>query len=275
MDDDGVLALAQLRRTLPDLFHERTRGVVRLHVHALLLEALGHLHRGAKRRNNHHVLWPQVIHGMQGIAQRVLQEAHATALQVRIDFRVVDHLAQQKHVPPRVFVNRLVADLNRVLHAKAKPKVTRQLNDHGPEVEDRRRKILLPCVLRFAFGLHPRDDGAPVKFGNVKTAHGSKIPSPTKPSSRVHRSFHQPRILKLRPNGNGLELHVQGRGNLQGGFGLLLHASLLGVASLGQPLGAVKCPAQGVVPQIARVTRHVTHVTHNLHIAGRLESQLV
>ena len=91
--------------------------------------------------------------------------------QVRIHLWIVDHLAEQKNALAGVFLQGTVGDFDGVLYPETKPKMPRHHEPNGPEVKHRRREVALAGVADLAFLLDPGDDGAAVKFGDVKTAH--------------------------------------------------------------------------------------------------------
>ena len=137
MDDHSERFASKLSRALPDLLHKRTGGVVLLDVHLHVLEAALKFKGGPKRRHNDHIVLPQGVEGHELPTQRVVQKGNPPALQVGIDLRVVNHLTQQKDALAWIFIDRLVADFNGVLHPKTKSKVPRKPHLHLSKVQIR------------------------------------------------------------------------------------------------------------------------------------------
>ena len=261
MDDHRVVFAPKLRRPFPHLLHKGTGRVVLLHVHPEVGELRLQFGGGPKGRHDHHIFRRQGLQRHQRLAQGVLQELDAAALQIGIHLRVVDHLAQQVNPLAGVLCDGLVADLDRVLHPEAEPKVARQLDPHRPEVQHAWREVLFAGIQRFATCFDPRNDGAPVKVRDVETAHGSKIPLPIA-TIQKGTTFNPTTTLNNFPGWTG-GLTAR-HGTPKGGSALLL---LRLVASSCQALGAVKRTPQRRVPKPLASPGHTPHVSHHVHLA--------
>ena len=192
VNDHGEVFAAKLGRALPDLLDKRTRRVVLLHVHPEIAHALLEFDRGPKGRHDDHIVGRQRVQRHELLAEGIVQELHAAALEVGVDFGVVNHLTEQENPLARVLIHGLVADLDGVFHPKTEPKMTRQTDAHCTKVQLGRREVLFPGIQGFAFGLHPGNDGAAVKIGDVEAAHvAQKYLTPSQPFQEGKRSFHQ------------------------------------------------------------------------------------
>jgi hypothetical protein len=87
----------------------------------------------------------------------------------------MDHLAKQKNFLIRIFFQRLVTDLDRILNAVAKSEMTGDIKSYRTEVKEGRRKILLSKILRSSQFFDLSGNGGSVIRGDVKLFNGSGI----------------------------------------------------------------------------------------------------
>jgi len=175
MDDHGVVLVAQLGGPFPDLLDKRTGRVVPLDVDANRLQLGLELERRAEGRHDDHIVRRQGLERGDDAALGVHQEADALGLEVRIDLRVVDHLAEEPQPFAGVFRHGLVGDLDGVFHPEAESEMAGKNETHCSEIQHRRRQIPLPRVRHLAQGLDLPDDGRTVGFRDVERAHEAKV----------------------------------------------------------------------------------------------------
>jgi hypothetical protein len=87
----------------------------------------------------------------------------------------MDHLTEKEHSAMPVFLQGLVADINCVLDAIAKPEMTREIELHRTKIEHRRREVLLPYVLLPTNLFHPAGKGGPIIGGYVEFLDGCTV----------------------------------------------------------------------------------------------------
>ncbi len=172
VDHDRVVVVPDLGALAPHLFDERAGGVVGLRVHPNLFEFLLHLQRGAEGGNDDHVVGRELVERDELLPLRGAQELDPPVPQVLVHVRVVDHLREEEDPFVGVLLQRLVRDLDRLLHAEAEAEVPRDFKAHRPEVDHRGGQVLLARVGGLPRVRDRRDDGAFVECGNVELAHG-------------------------------------------------------------------------------------------------------
>ena len=102
-------------------------------------------------------------------------------LEVGVDLRIVDHLAQQPQAFAGVLRHRFVGDLDGILHAKAESEMAGKNEADGPEVQDAGPEVPFPGIPQFPESLDLADDGRPVRFRDVESPHGTKVREPLPP----------------------------------------------------------------------------------------------
>ena len=175
VNDHGVVLVAQLGGPFPDLLDKRTGRVVALDVDTDGLQLGLELKRRTKGRHDDHIIRRQRLKRGDDAPFGVHQESDALGLEIRIDLRVVDHLAQEPQPLAGVFRYSLVGDLNGVFHPKAESEMAGKDEAHRSEIQHRRRQIPLPRVRHLAQGLDLPDDGRTVGFRDVERAHEAKV----------------------------------------------------------------------------------------------------
>ena len=168
VDNNGILIATEFLRAVPYFLHERTSGVVLLHIHSDAGKDRFRFQCGSKGGDDDHILRTQFtpIHKRSAIG--ILNESDASFLQILIDLRVMDHLAEEEDALIRIFIQCTVADFNRILHSITKAKVSGEVKAYRAEVQHGRCKVLLPQIFGSAQLLDATDQGRPVMGGYVE-----------------------------------------------------------------------------------------------------------
>ena len=105
------------------------------------------LKRGAKRRNDHNILFGDLLPGNELCTIGIHDELDSAILEVVVHFLVVDHLAKEVNIFPNTLFQRFVTDLDGIFHTITKTEMPGQNKLDGAKVEHRRGKILFAQVL--------------------------------------------------------------------------------------------------------------------------------
>src|SRR5687768_16384097 len=100
-----------------------------------------------------------------------MKEPYTSFNKIAVHFGVMDHFAEKKDASAWVLFNRPESDLDCVLNAITKPEMPRNVILHRPEIEHCWTVVLLPGILDFPELLDLRNDGTPVKLGDVEGFH--------------------------------------------------------------------------------------------------------
>lgn len=159
VDNDCILICAESLRAVPDLFNERTGGIILLNLHALVEQQILNFYGGPKGWDDHHILRLDFLPGDELSAIGIHDEPDTPGLQIVVDLLVMNHLAQQKHTLRSVLLKGLIADLDCIFNAIAESKMAGQVKDYGTKIQHRGRKILLAQVFYSSDLLYPSGQG--------------------------------------------------------------------------------------------------------------------
>ncbi len=175
VDDDRIIFLRDGFAAVPYFFHEGAGGIIFFHGDPLVAQLPFDLQRGAESGDHHDIVGLQAGDGDQFLSIRVLQKFDPVRQQVGIHLRVMDHFAEQVDPFAGVFLHRAEGDLDRVLHAIAKPEMPGEEDLQGAHVEPGGTEIFFHPVRLFPFFLDRGDQGAAVNDGDVEAFHLAKI----------------------------------------------------------------------------------------------------
>ena len=205
MDHYRVILGAELGAALPHLLHEGAGGVVFQRVDADGLQFRLGLQRGSEGRDDHDVIGGQFVPIHEHLSMGILDEAQAVTFQIRVHLGVVDHLAEQEDPLAGVLLQRLVTDLDGVLHPVAKAEVSSEDESYSSQVEHGRREVFFLRILRLAEGFQSTDEVAAIVGGDLEGAQSRSenemIRRSDDPGNRKRRQKY-PSILAITPRKN-------------------------------------------------------------------------